>query len=158
MRNPAKPTNLGIVREQLGDTVGARGYDAPSVGLEALAASEHGSATRTRGQFEEAERYYKQVLERAPKEEEALPDDTRLQLKISGAPWRLSKAAGSTAPHGRRRTPTSRLHTADSAERPPNVSTRRCRRRSESMDALRGLAALSIQANDFDTPWSSTCA
>ena len=67
-------TNLGIVREQLGDLAGARAayYRAMAANPEGLAPIwnlallfEHA------GQADEAERYYKQMLDKAPKEEEA---------------------------------------------------------------------------------------
>jgi len=92
-------TNLGIVREQLGDEPGARPPPttrAMKANPEALAPIwnvalllEHSGLT------EEAERWYKQVLEKAPKEDEAR---FRLAIcgssgKTTGAQPRPSKAA-----------------------------------------------------------------
>jgi tetratricopeptide (TPR) repeat protein len=64
-------TNLGIVREQLGDSLGARAsYDrAIKSGGESLAPRWNIALLLEHfGQLEEAERYYKQVLDRAPKD------------------------------------------------------------------------------------------
>ena len=87
-------TNLGIVREQIGDTTGARAaYDrAIQANPDALAPIwnialllEHS------GQLDEAERWYKLVLDKAPKEDEARFRMGYLRLQRD----RLSRSHGS---------------------------------------------------------------
>ena len=107
------------------------------------------------GQIEEAERQYKQVLERAPKEEEA-----RFRmgyLRLQREDYRGAAEAFEGCLKYRPAWPEAHanlaLAYADWASAiTPSGSTKRCWMRDpKSMDALRGLAALSIQANDFDT-------
>ncbi len=149
-------TNLGIVREQLGDDAGARAaYDrAMQASPDALAPIwnvalllEHS------GQFEEAERWYKQVLEKAPKEEEAR---FRLgYLRLQREDYRGAAEAFEGCLKYRPQWPEAYANLAlaysglgdrDRAER---LYEKMLENDPKSMDALRGLAALAIQASRF---------
>ena len=146
------------MREQLGDNAGARAaYErAIKVAPEALAPLwnialllEHS------GQFEEAERFYKQVLDRAPKEEEARFRMGYLRLQredFRGAAEAfegcLKYRPAWPEAHANLALAYSGLGERDHAER---LYEKMLDADPKSMDALRGLAALSIQANDFDT-------
>ena len=151
-------TNLGIVREQLGDFAAARAaYDrAMKANAEALAPLwnlalllEHS------GQLEEAERHYRQVLDRAPKEEEA-----RFRmgyLRLQREDYRGAAEAFEGCLKYRSAWPEAHANLAlsyaglgerDHAER---LYEKMLDSDPKSMDALRGLAALAIQANNFDT-------
>ena len=151
-------TNLGIVREQIGDLHGARtAYDrAIQANPEALAPLwnvalllEHSK------QNEEAERWYKMVLEKAPKEEEAR---FRLgYLRLQREDFRGAIEAFEGCLRYRQQWPEAYANLAlaytgigdrDRAER---LYEKMLEGDPKSMDALRGLASLAIQASDFDT-------
>src|ERR1017187_9611530 len=151
-------TNLGIVREQIGDLHGARAaYDrAIQANPEALAPVwnvalllEHSK------QMEEAERWYKTVLEKAPKEEEAR---FRLgYLRLQREDFRGAIEAFEGCLRYRQQWPEAYANLAlaytgigdrDRAER---LYEKMLESDPKSMDALRGLASLAIQASDFDT-------
>jgi len=107
------------------------------------------------GQLEEAERHYRQVLDRAPKEEEA-----RFRmgyLRLQREDYRGAAEAFEGCLKYRPAWPEAHANLAlayaglgerDHAER---LYEKMLDGDPKSMDALRGLAALSIQANDFDT-------
>src|SRR5581483_7304201 len=150
-------TNLGIVREQLGDRAGARAaYErALTANPDALAPLwnlallfEHA------GQFDEAERCYKMVLEKAPKEEEARFRLGYLRLKRED--YRGAIEAFEGCIKHRPQWPEAQANLAlaysgigerDNAER---LYEKMLDSDPKCLDALRGLAALSIQASDFD--------
>ena len=146
------------MREQLGDLVGARAaYErAMKASPEALAPLWNVALLlEHQGQFEEAERYYKQVLDRAPKEEEARFRMGYLRLQredFRGAAEAfegcLKYRPAWPEAHANLALAYSGLGERDHAERLVREDAG-CR--SQEHGRLRGLAALSIQANDFDT-------
>ena len=151
-------TNLGIVREQLSDLPGARAsYDrAIKANPDALAPLWNVALLHEHsGQVEEAERYYKMVLERAPKEEEARFRMGYLRLQredFRGAAEAfegcLKYRTAWPEAHANLALAYSGLGERDHAER---LYEKMLDADPKSMDALRGLAALSIQTSDFDT-------
>ena len=151
-------TNLGIVREQMGEMNGARAaYDrAIQANPDSLAPIwnvalllEHG------GKLEEAERWYKLVLEKAPKEEEAR---FRLgYLRLQREDFRGAAEAFEGCLKYRPQWPVAYANLAlaysglgerDHAE---HIYERMLEADPKSLDALRGLAAMAIQALDFET-------
>ena len=108
-----------------------------------------------RTQIEEAERWYKLVLEKAPKEEEAR---FRLgYLRLQREDYRGAAEAFEGCLKYRPQWPEAYANLAlayggmgdrDRAER---LYEKMLDNDPKSMDALRGLAALAIQASDFDT-------
>jgi len=146
------------VREQLNDFGAAKAaYDrAMKANPEALAPLwnlalllEHS------GQLDEAERHYRQVLDRAPKEEEA-----RFRmgfLRLQREDYRGAAEAFEGCLKYRPSWPEAHANLAlayaglgerDHAER---LYEKMLDADPKSMDALRGLAALAIHSNDFDT-------
>src|SRR5581483_6067455 len=148
-------TNLGIVREQLGDRAGARAaYErALTANPDALAPLwnlallfEHA------GQFDEAERCYKMVLEKAPKEEEAR---FRLgYLRLQREDYRGAMEAFEGCIRYRPQWPEAQANLAlaysglgDRAQA-ERIYAKMLEADSKSVDALRGLAAMAIQTSD----------
>ncbi len=146
------------MREQNGDLHGARtAYDrAMQANSEALAPIwnvalllEHS------GQTEEAERWYKAVLEKAPKEEEAR---YRLgYLRLQREDFRGAVEAFEGCLKYRQQWPEAQANLAvaylglgerDRAER---IYEKMLEADPKCVDALRGLAGLAIQASDLDT-------
>ncbi len=149
-------TNLGIVREQLGDLPRARAaYDkAIQANPDALAPIWNVALLlENSGQLEEAERWYKAVLEKAPKEEEAR---FRLgYLRLQREDFRGAAEAFEGCLKYRPQWPEAYTNLAlaysglgerGHAER---IYEKMLEADAKCLDALRGLAALAIQASDF---------
>ena len=107
------------------------------------------------GKLDEAERYYKQILDRAPKEEEAR---FRLgYLRLQREDFRGASEAFEGCLKHRPNWPEAHANLAlaysglgerDHAER---LYDKMLEGDPKSIDALRGLAALAIQSSDFDS-------
>jgi len=150
-------TNLGIVREQLGDIKGARAaYDraiqadpdslAPLWNVALLL--EHS------GQPDEAERWFKTVLEKAPKEEEAR---FRLgYLRLQREDFRAAAEAFEGCLRYRPQWPEAQANLAlcytalNNRPQAERLYQQMLEADAKSVDALRGLAAMAIQVSDFD--------
>lgn len=150
-------TNLGIVREQLGDRAGARAAYDRAVQCDSAALApvwnialllEHS------GQTEEAERWYKTVLEKAPKEESAR---FRLgYLRLQREDYRGALEAFEGCLKYRPQWPEAQANLALSytglgerahAER---IYEKMLDDDPKCIDALRGLAALALQSANYD--------
>jgi tetratricopeptide (TPR) repeat protein len=146
------------VHEQLGDMAAARAdYDrAMAAQPDALAPMwnvalllEHA------GQNDEAERWYRQVLERAPKEEEARFRMGYLRLKRED--FRGAVEAFEGCLKYRPYWPEAQANLAlaysgmGDKEHAERLYDKMLESDPKSVDALRGIAALSIQAGDFTT-------
>ena len=152
-------TNLGIVREQLGDDARRprrlRARHARPTPRRWPRSGTWRCCWSTPARLEEAERWYKQVLEKAPKEDEAR---FRLgYLRLQREDYRGAAEAFEGCLKYRPQWPEAYANLAlaysgmgdrDRAER---LYEKMLDNDPKSMDALRGLAALAIQASDFDT-------
>ena len=151
-------TNLGIVREQLDDTDAARDSYAS-----AMAANPDGLAPiwnlalllEHTGRLEDAEKLYRQILEKAPREEEAR---FRLGfLRLQRQDYRGAAEAFEGCLKYRQNWPEAHANLAlaysgmGEREHAERLYEKMLEADPKSVEALRGLAAMAIQAGDFDT-------
>jgi len=149
-------TNLGIVREQLGDHGAARkAYDLASQADSGALAPIWNTALLLEhtGQNEEAERWYKMVLEKSPKEEEARfrMGYLRLQRQDYRGALEVFEGCIKHRPNWPEAQANLALAYSGLGERAQaeRIYQRMLEGDPKCLDALRGLAGLAIHSQDY---------